>query len=87
MDADKTRIAKEHLARIRSQSASPGSESNFARDHCTFQTAEESLEILQRMNRPGVKLSLHLCHELKKEMLTVSMQLWPGSRLISPSPP
>jgi len=33
--------------------------------NCTFETAEEALEIWQRLNRPEVKLSIHLCHELK----------------------
>ncbi len=33
---------------------------------CTFETAEESLEIWRALHRPEVKLSIHLCHELKK---------------------
>lgn len=32
---------------------------------CTFETAEEALEVWQKINRPEVKLSIHLCHELK----------------------
>jgi len=32
---------------------------------CTFETAEQALEIWQQMKRPEVKLSIHLCHELK----------------------
>ena len=32
---------------------------------CTFETAEQALEIWGRMNRPEVKISIHLCHELK----------------------
>jgi len=32
---------------------------------CTFETAEQALEIWQKMNRPAVKISIHLCHELK----------------------
>ena len=32
---------------------------------CTFETTEQALEIWQKMNRPEVKLSIHLCHELK----------------------
>ncbi len=32
---------------------------------CTFETAEESIDVLKLMQRPQVKLSLHLCHELK----------------------
>lgn len=32
---------------------------------CTFETAEQALEIWQKMNRPEVKISIHLCHELK----------------------
>jgi len=32
---------------------------------CTFETAEESIDVLNLMQRPAVKLSLHLCHELK----------------------
>jgi len=33
--------------------------------NCTFETAEQALEIWQQMNRPEVKISIHLCHELK----------------------
>lgn len=32
---------------------------------CTFENAEESLEVWNLMRRPEVKLSIHLCHELK----------------------
>jgi hypothetical protein len=32
---------------------------------CTFETAEQALEVLNKMNRPEVKISIHLCHELK----------------------
>ena len=32
---------------------------------CTFETAEEGIEVWEKMNRPEVQLSLHLCHELK----------------------
>ena len=32
---------------------------------CTFETAEQALEIWQKMNRSAVKISIHLCHELK----------------------
>lgn len=32
---------------------------------CTFENAEESLEVWNLMQRPEVKLSIHLCHELK----------------------
>ena len=33
--------------------------------NCTFETAEEALEIWQQMKCPEVKISIHLCHELK----------------------
>ena len=32
---------------------------------CTFETAEQALEIWEKLNRPTVKISIHLCHELK----------------------
>lgn len=32
---------------------------------CTFENAEESIDVWKLMQRPAVKLSLHLCHELK----------------------
>lgn len=32
---------------------------------CVFQSTEEALDILKQLNRPEVKISLHLCHELK----------------------
>jgi sugar phosphate isomerase/epimerase len=36
---------------------------------CTFETAEESLEIWEKLKHPEIKLSLHLCHELKAKNL------------------
>jgi sugar phosphate isomerase/epimerase len=36
---------------------------------CTFETAEESLEIWEKLKHPEIKLSLHLCHEYKKQNL------------------
>lgn len=30
-----------------------------------YETVEETLELLKKLNRPEVKLSIHLCHELK----------------------
>ncbi len=36
---------------------------------CTFETAEESLEIWEKVKYPEIKLSLHLCHELKAKNL------------------
>ncbi|MBI5835196.1 MAG: sugar phosphate isomerase/epimerase [Armatimonadetes bacterium] len=32
---------------------------------CTFDDAESALEVWQAMERPEVRLSIHLCHELK----------------------
>ena len=32
---------------------------------CTFENAEEGMEVWEKMRRPDVKLSIHLCHELK----------------------
>ena len=34
---------------------------------CTFETAENALEIWEKLNRPEVKISIHLCHELKAQ--------------------
>ena len=37
----------------------------YPHHNCTFETAEEAGEIRQQLNHPEVKLSIHLCHELK----------------------
>ena len=34
---------------------------------CTFETAEDALEVWEKMNQPEVKISIHLCHELKAQ--------------------
>jgi sugar phosphate isomerase/epimerase len=41
----------------------------YPHHNCTFETAEESLEIWEKLKHPEIKLSLHLCHEYKKQNL------------------
>lgn len=37
----------------------------YPHDGCVFQDTDEALDILQKLNRPEVKISFHVCHELK----------------------
>ncbi len=41
----------------------------YPHHNCTFETAEESLEIWEKLKHPEIQLSLHLCHEMKAKNL------------------
>ena len=53
----------------------------------TFETAEESLEVWEKLQHPEVKLSLHLCHEYKSGTLarldTIVAKILPHLALVS----